>query len=258
MDQLEKIYEVSNKDLLKEKGLRYGAIASPLVLSIVPAVLFFVLGLLFSSFFFFLSPLTLVGGFVLGLIISVGLLFYRSSWLKNIRERIAVDGIRAEEVDWFKNEMTSEEKKALKEIESRNLLLADAYRDTLAARLTATRIKKATNRELLLAKKRQNKVRYLKSDNSKGLLEEIETDIEKLQKIKTEADEMKVEAQTRLQMIEGTARRGTDLAGTELILKKLSARTSELPLALETAKMEEEYRKEFEKEFEKELEEQGL
>jgi hypothetical protein len=40
------------------------------------------------------------------------------------------------------------------------------------------------------------------------------------------------------------------VADTELALKKLSARTAELPLALESAKMEEEYRKEFEKELE--------
>jgi len=60
---------------------------------------------------------------------------------------------------------------------------------------------------------------------------------------------MHIEAETRLQMIEAAARRGGSVAETELALKKLSARTAELPLALESAKMEEEIRRELEKEI---------
>ncbi len=62
---------------------------------------------------------------------------------------------------------------------------------------------------------------------------------------------MLTEAETRLQMIDATSRRGTNLADTELALKKLSAWTAELPIALESAKMEAEIRKELEKELEK-------
>jgi hypothetical protein len=59
---------------------------------------------------------------------------------------------------------------------------------------------------------------------------------------------MLAEAESRLHMIEAAAMRGSNIADNELALKKLTARTSELPLALEAAKMEEEIRRELEKE----------
>jgi len=49
-------------------------------------------------------------------------------------------------------------------------------------------------------------------------------------------------------MIEAAATRGGSIADSEIALKKLSARTAELPLALESAKMTEEIRLELEKE----------
>ncbi len=141
---------------------------------------------------------------------------------------------RAEEIDWFKNELTTTEKKSLKEIEAKNLLLADAFRDTLAARLTATRILKSSKQEVLFVERRQNKLKYLKTENSQNLQNELKEDLKKLNQIKSEAEEMRVEAETRLQMIEAANRRGTNLADSELALKKLSARTAELPLRART------------------------
>jgi hypothetical protein len=116
--------------------------------------------------------------------------------------------------------LTTTEKKSLKEIEAKNLLLADAFRDTLAARLTATRILKSSKQELLLVERRQNKLKYLKSENSENLQIELKEDLKKLNQIKTEAEEMRIEAETRLQMIEAANRRGTNLADSELALKK--------------------------------------
>ncbi len=254
MYELEPRYEVTRKDLAKDKALKFGAWIVPALLAIIPALIFFAL-FLFSSAtptaftFLFLSLASLVGGFLLGLIITGGILYYRSNWLKKVRERIAVDGIKAQEVNWFKNELTATEKKSLKEIEAKNLLLADAFRDTLAARLTATRILKSSKQELLLVERRQNKLKYLKSENSANLQNELKEDLKKLNQIKTEAEEMRIEAETRLQMIDAASRRGTNLADSELALKKLSARTAELPLALESARMEEEIRRELEKEL---------
>jgi hypothetical protein len=49
-------------------------------------------------------------------------------------------------------------------------------------------------------------------------------------------------------MIEVASLRGSSIADSEIALKKLSARASELPLALESAKMAEEIREELEKE----------
>ncbi len=254
MKELEPRYEVTRKDLAKDKALKFGAWIVPALLAIIPALIFFAL-FLFSSAtptaftFLFLSLASLVGGFLLGLIITGGILYYRSDWLKKVRERIAVDGIKAQEVDWFRHELTTTEKKSLKEIEAKNLLLADAFRDTLAARLTATRILKSSRQELLLVERRQNKLKYLKSENSENLQNELREDLKKLNQIKSEAEEMRVEAETRLQMIEAASRRGTNLADSELALKKLSARTVELPLALESARMEEEIRRELEEEL---------
>jgi hypothetical protein len=258
MNELERHYEVTRKDLAKNKALVYGAWTAPVIFAVVPALVFFILFVLLGSSppvaatYFFLSLISLIVGAILGLMVTGGLLFHRSRWLAEIRERIAVDGVKAHEVDWFKNELTANEKISLKEIEAKNPLLADAFRDTLAVRLTAARILKSTKQELLLVSRRQNKLKYLKSENSTNLQNDLKKDAENLEKIKREAEEMRVEAETRLQMIDAAHRRGANLADSELTLKKLAARTSELPLALESAKMEQEIRRELEKELENE------
>jgi hypothetical protein len=252
MNELQPRYEITRRDAAKDKALKYGAWSAPVLLSVVPAVTLFIFSLFASgattAMFVFFSLIALVVGLLLGLIVTGGILYYRSRWLAEVRERLAVDGIKANEVDWFAHELTTAEKKSLKEIERKDLLLADAFRDTLAARMTATRILKSSKQELLLVQRRQNKLKYLKSENSANLQEELKTDLEKLNKIKNEAEEMRIEAETRLQMIEAAARRGGSIADSELALKKLSARTSELPLALESAKMEDEIRRELESE----------
>jgi hypothetical protein len=259
MNALERNYEVTRKDLAKDKALKYGAWLTPVLTAGIPALFFFILFLLFGSTppaaatYFFLSIISLIVGFFFGLIVSGSLLYYRSRWLTQMRERIAVDGIKTEEVHWFQNELTTAEKQALKEIESQNRLLADAYRETLASRLTASRIAKSTKKELLLVQRRQNKLKYLKTEAAAELQEQLKQDHEKLNEIKKESEQMRMEAETRLQMIEAASRRGVNVADSELALKKLSARTAELPLALEALKMEEEIRKELEKGMEKEL-----
>ncbi len=246
-------YEITRRDQAKDKVLKYGGWLAPVTLSLAPAAILFGLSLFATgattAMFVFFSLIALVVGFVFGLIITGGILYYRSRWLADVRERLAVDGIKANEVEWFKHELTTTERKSLKEIEAKDLMLGDAFRDTLAARLTAARILKSTKQELLLIQRRQGKLKYLKSENSANLQEELKIDYEKLNKIKTEAEEMRVEAETRLQMIEAAARRGGSVADTELALKKLSARTADLPLALESARMEDEMRRELEKEL---------
>ncbi len=253
MKQLQPGYEITRKDLAKNKLLKIGAWSLPFVLSLIPALVFFIFFLVSSlpaqaAVWLFLTIASLFGGFVLGLLISCGLMVYRSHWLAQVRERLAVDGIKAEEVEWFKNELTTNEKKSLQEIEGKNLLLADAFRDTLAARLTATRIIKSSKQELSLIQRRKNKLKYTKSENSTTFQNELENDFKKLTEIKNEAESMRLEAESRMHTIETAARHGTNFSETDLALKKLSARTSELPLALESARMEEEIRKELEKE----------
>lgn len=247
MNALERNYEVTRADLAKNKALKAGAWLMPVVLSVVPALVFFVLSLFYGAVpLIFFSLISLFAGFFIGLIVSGILLFYRRKWLAEIRERIAVDGIKTEEVHWFENELTTAERNALKEMDGQNRLLADAYRETLASRLTAARIAKSTKTELLLVQRRQNKLKYLKTGASAELQNQLTEDRAKLEEIKNESEQMRMEAETRLQMIEAAARRGNFTGDTQLALKKLSARSAELPLALEALKMEEEIRRELE------------
>lgn len=253
MNELAPRNEVTKKELAKGRRKKIAAVAAPFVFPIVPFFIFMVLFVLFGSTpalamtFFSLGVISSIIAFVVGLITSGFLGYQYQNWLKDVRERMAIGGIKAEQVSWFKNELSTTEKKALKEVEARDLLLADAYRETLASRLTASRIIKTSRNELLFSKRRQNKLKYLKSENNKDFQEQVKRDIEKMSGIKTEAEQMKIEAESRLQMIEAAARRG-DTASAEVALKKLSARANELPLALESARMQEDVRREIEAE----------
>lgn len=248
------MYEITTNDIARGRKLKIGAVAAPLLLSIIPAFTTFMLLLLAASgppaaaVIFFLGIIATAIGFFVGIAITGILVHKYSKWSKEMRERIAADGIRAEEINWFRNELRPNEKRALKAVESRDALLGDAYRETLASRLTATRIVRSSKRELLLAKKRQSSLKQLKSARAGEFQIEINKDIEKIGKINDEAKLMLVEAESRLQMIEAAASRGGTLADSELALKKLSARTSALPLALESAKIAEEIRLELENE----------
>lgn len=248
------MHEITAKDLARGRKLKIGAIAAPVSLSFVPAIATFLLLLLavssppVAAVILFFGIIATIVGFLAGIGITGVLVHKHSRWSREIRERIASDGIRAEEINWFRNELRSSEKRALKAVESRDPLLGDAYREMLASRLTATRIVQSSKRELLLARRRQNKLKLLKSKDAESFQDELKNDVDKISSINDEAKLMLVEAESRLQMIEAAATRGGSVADSELALKKLSARTSELPLALESAKMAEEIRLELEKE----------
>lgn len=246
--------DITPRDLAHGRKLAIGAVAAPLTLTLVPALITLVL-LLFAAggppaavVILFAGIVATALGFVAGMVTTAVLVGRRSVWTKEMRERIAADGIKAEEIGWFRNELKSSEKRALKAVEVRDLLLGDAYRETLASRLTATRIVKSSKQELLYARKRQSSLKELKSSRSEQFQSEIARDVEKIGRINEEAKLMLAEAESRLQMIEAAASREGSLADSQLALKKLSARTAELPLALESAKIAEEIRLELEKE----------
>jgi hypothetical protein len=257
MKDLEKRhYELTRRDLVKDSVLRWTPLAIPPVISLLPALILFIMGMIFggttagTAVYVFSALITLIAGFLFGLLVSGGLLIYRQSWLGVLRERLALDGIKAHEVRFFTKELKTLEKKALNDISRSNPLLADAYRETLASRLTSSRILKTTKQELRLIDNRDRKLRSLKSDNSNTLREDLKNDRKRLTEIQNSAKEMQIEAETRLQMIEAASRRGTNLADTELAMQKLRASTEQLPLALEAVKMEDEMRRELEKEAE--------
>lgn len=256
MNDLPSRYDISPRELARGRNLRIAAWTAPFLLAGVPAIVFAILFILFTStppaaaaVFFFGLILTVLG-FVIGLGLS-GFFAYRlSHWTKDMRERIAADGIRAEEIDWFRNELKSSEKRALKEIERGDPLLADAYRETLASRLTASRIIRSSKRELLLTQRRRLKLKQLKPENEKRFIEEVKRDEAKVRSIQDEAKQMLAEAESRLYMIEAASLRGTGLADSEVALKKLAARAKELPLALEHARMTDDLSRELETELE--------
>lgn len=254
MDEITLRYDVTDKDLARGRNLKIGMLSAPLILGGLPAGLFFILMFIFGGtppvavIFFFLSIFTGVLGLVIGLVLSGFFAYRRNTWTREMRERIAADGIRAEEIEWFQHELRTSEKRALKDISKTNLLLADAYRETLASRLTATRIVKSSRREMQLMRRRENKIKMLPTENSKTFQLEIAKDVAKVDAIHAEAKVMLNEAESRLQIIEAAAVRGSSVADSEIALKKLSARASELPLALEEAKLTQEIRAELEAE----------
>ena len=245
-------YEITKEDLRKRQRLTIGAVGAPLALTLVPAILTILAVLIASTgppvaaVMLFAGIVLTVIGFIAGATISALLLQRRAAWTNEMRERIAADGIHADEIDWFKRELKGSEKRALKAVEARDLLLGDAYRDALASRLTATRIVRSSKRELQLARRRQNSLKQLRSANAEDFRKEIASDIEKITNVADQAKTMLAESEARLQMIEAAATRGGMMADSELALKKLAGRTAELPLALESARIAEDIRRELE------------
>lgn len=246
------MYEIAPSEFKKGRKYLAGAVGAPVILTGIPLLITGLLTLLVASgppaavAMVFFGLISAAVGLLIGLVISGVLIHRRSKWSREIRERIAADGIRAEEVDWFRHELRSNEKRTLKALTARDLLLADAYRETLASRLTATRIVRSAKRELSNARRRESSVKRLSKGGATDHQAEIQDDIRKISRIEEQAREMLAEAETRLQMIEATAVRHGGIADHELALKKLSARAAELPLALESARMHEKIMEELE------------
>ncbi len=191
-----------------------------------------------AAIYLLLTGLSLALGFALGVVIAAILLMYRRNWLAKLRDRLASDGITANEVVWFRSELTSAERKALAEIEQSNPLLADAYLETLASRLTASRIISRSKREMLKVERQINRARTLRTPESNALQKELEADHEKLDHLRRQADEHLVKAKTRLQVIEATASRQMNEGETEMMMQRLGSSQDQLPLVLEMAQLE--------------------
>jgi hypothetical protein len=191
-----------------------------------------------AAVYLLLAGLSLTLGFALGVLIAVLLLIYRRRWLTNLRDRLASDGITAREVVWFRSELTSAERKALAEIEKSNPLLADAYMETLANRLTASRIISRSRREILKVERQLNRARLIKTPESNSLQQELTADRERLEHVRQQATEHLAKAKTRLQVIETTASRTLTQGETDLMMQRLGSAQDQLPLVLEMAQLE--------------------
>lgn len=198
--------------------------------------------------FNFLAALTsLAIGSIVGFAVALFLLYYRRHWAQKVRDRVGADGVTAEELPWFMSELTTQERQALKEIEAQNPALADAYRETLASRITAARVIANAKRELLLVERRLNRTAYIEGTDTTHLQEELRADRERLEQVKLEGTERRAEAEARLQMIEAASSRGASWAETNIALHRLSTTREQIPLALEAARMEHQALEESEK-----------
>jgi hypothetical protein len=193
-----------------------------------------------AAVYLLLMGLSLTLGFALGVIIAAILLFYRKRWLSKLRDRLASDGITANEVVWFRSELTSAERAALKELKQNNRLLADAYLETLASRLTASRIIARSKRELLKVERRLNRARALGTAEATALQHDLSEDHTRLKQLLQQANEHLTNAKTRLQVIEATASRKLSQGDTNLMMQRLGTAQDQLPLVLEIAQLEQE------------------
>ncbi|HKR01250.1 MAG TPA: hypothetical protein VJT09_11285 [Pyrinomonadaceae bacterium] len=181
---------------------------------------------------------------IVGFAVTLFLLYYRRQWAQRVRDRVGADGVTADELPWFTSELTPQERQALKEIEAQNPLLSDAYRETLASRITAARVIANAKRELLLVERRLNRTAYIQGADTTSLQEELRADRERLEQVKLEGSERRAEAETRLQMIEAAASRGATWDETNIALQRLSTTREQIPLALEAARLEQQAREE--------------
>jgi hypothetical protein len=199
----------------------------------------------------FLSSLVIssAAGLFVAIVVLISVLVYRWYWQKKLRERLAADGVTADELQWFMNELSSAERQGLKTLEKTSPLLADAYRETLAARITAARVVSKTKRELLLVERRINRVSLMRGADVSTLQSELTADRDRLERIKVEGSERRAEAEARLQMIEATASRGASWASTNSMLQRLGTMHDLPPVALEKARLEQQTLEEVENEM---------
>jgi len=199
--------------------------------------------------FMLLAMTTLAAGSILGLIVVVLLLFYRRQWEKRLRNRLAADGVTSDELPWFTAELTKAERRTLREIKGRNLLLADAYQETLASRLTATRVAAHARREARDVERRIKQTAQLHTAERATMEKELHSDRERLARIEAEATERRAQAEARLLMIEAAAGRNASDAETRIALQRLELAREQVPYSLESAQLEREARDNIEQEL---------
>jgi hypothetical protein len=245
-------YEITKRDRVVASLLQVApwlsfflvALPAPLVF-----LLFYFTSVQEAALYILLALSSLAIGAVAGLIVMIFLLFYRRHWNKQMRNKLAVDGITADELPWFMTELTTAERRALKEMENQNPLLADAYRETLAQRLTATRVVSTAKRDLMSVERRLNRVTYLQGVDTTALREELRADRERLERARLEGTERRAEAEARLQTIEAAASRGASWTEMNFALQRLNAAREHIPLGLEAARIEQQSREDVSREM---------
>ena len=248
---------------IKRDGLTAGERAKSKLLAWSPLAAFLLLALPLPAYFLFryftatenvgeymLFALSSLGVFSLfGLVAAFAVVFYRRLWERRLRERLAADGVTAEELRWFESELTDEQRRSLREMEARKPLLAGAYRETLAARVTAARVLASARRDAELVERRVKTAEGFQTSNRAELEQGLRKDRERLSRVEGEAAEHLSEMDARLLLIESLASRDASEAETETALKRLGSVRENLPLGLEGIREEQEAREEVEREL---------
>lgn len=228
-----------------------------------PLLVFFALALPLPAYFLFryfnatespgeymLFALTSLGVFsVFGLVAAFLVVLYRRFWERRLRERLAADGVTADELSLFTSELSAEQRRTLREMEAQNPLLADAYRETLAARITAARVLARARNDAALVERRLKSVSGLRAAGRAELEQDLQNDRARLDRVEREAGEHAREMDARLQMIEAIASRDASQAETELALRRLGSVRENLPLGLGSVREEQQAREEVEQEL---------
>jgi hypothetical protein len=192
---------------------------------------------------------SLAAGSLAGLFFVIMLLLYRRNWERKLRDRLASDGVTAAELPHFMNELTAEQRLALKEMEQQSPLLADAYRETLAARVTVSRVLSRTRRDREAVERRIRNAGGLPPANRAELERDLSRDRARLERVAREASEHHAAVEARLQTIEAMAGRDTSEAEIERALLRLGSVREHEPLGLTNARREREAREQVEQEL---------
>ena len=197
-----------------------------------------------------LVAMTTLGiGAVAGAFVAALIVVYRLFWMRRLRERLSADGVTSAELHYFTRELTRDERRALKEIEQQHPALAEAYRDTLAARVTATRLRARLDREAETVGRRLAEASRVQSAERATLEAELRADGERLARVTEDMRARQAQAETRLRAIEAAAARGASLQETSIALDRLELTDAHNARALEDVRLEAEARAEVEREL---------
>ena len=247
--------KLTSRDRRQADLFRWAPWLTFFVIAFGPSLGFLLLSLLTSgsaTAYLLLALVSFPFALVAGIIAILLFLLFRRAWTKRVRERLALDGVTADEVDWFRSELTTSERRSLKEMDQKQPLLADAYRETLALRLNASRVIASARRDLLQVERRISRAGYLREADTSVLLEDLRRDRTRLEAVKREGTSRLDEAQARLQMIEAAASRGASWTETSYMLQRLDEGQRHAPLALESAREQQQLREDAERELRKE------
>lgn len=228
-----------------------------------PLLVFFLLALPLPAYFLFryFTATEAVGEYMLlaltslavtsifGLFAAFAVVLYRKFWERRLREKLATDGVTADELSWFISELTAGQRRALREMDRQNPLLADAYRETLAAHVTASRVLARARAEAAVVESRLKSAARLSASSRGELEEDLQKDRARLMRVQSEASEHYREIEARLQIIEAMAGRDASQAETELALQRLGTVRENVPLGLASTRLEHDAREEVEKEL---------